>query len=155
MNRILLLLSLTLFGAVSAQAQSASTNDKTQILKVVQQFFDALESRDTAAFNNTSVVDRYAYFIQERSDSVFTGSRSAAKFSERLAASKNVVTEKMREKDVKVEVHKRIAMVWAPYDLWIDKKFSHCGVDVFTLLKTTEGWKIATIAYTMEPEGCN
>jgi len=71
-----------------------------------------------------------------------------------MAVSKNVITEKMREKDVKVEVHKGIAMFWAPYDLWIDKKFSHCGVDVFTLLKTKEGWKIVTIAYSVEPDGC-
>ena len=155
MNRILLLFSLTLYMAASSKAQSAFTNDKNEILKLVQQFFDALEARDTAAFNNTSVVDRYTYFVQERNDSVFNGSRSAAKFSERLAVSKNVVTERMREKDVKVEVHKRIAMVWAPYDLWVDKKFSHCGVDVFTLLKTKEGWKIVTIAFSVEPEGCN
>jgi len=155
MNRILLFFSFTLLITIPAQAQLASSNDKNEILKTVQQFFDAMEARDTAAFNNTSVADRYTYFIQERNDSVFNGSRSAAKFSERLAASKVVVTEKMREKDVKVEVHKRIAMVWAPYDLWIDKKFSHCGVDVFTLLKTKEGWKIVTIAFTVEPNGCN
>ena len=155
MNRILLFFSFTLLITIPAQAQLASSNDKNEILRTVQQFFDAMEARDTAAFNNTSVADRYTYFIQERNDSVFNGSRSAAKFSERLAVSKVVVTEKMREKDVKVEVHKRIAMVWAPYDLWIDKKFSHCGVDVFTLLKTKEGWKIVTIAFTVEPNGCN
>ena len=154
MNRILLLVSFTLFIMASSQAQSASANDKNEILKIVQQFFDAMEARDTTAFNNTSVADRYAYFVQDRNDTVFVGSRSAEKFSQRIATSNIRVTEKMRDKDVKVEVHKRIAMVWAPYDLWIDKKFSHCGVDVFTLLKAKEGWKIVTIAYSVEPDGC-
>ena len=154
MRNLLLLFSALLFTTVSLNAQSSTANDKNEILKIVQQFFDAMEARDTAAFNNTSVADRYTYFVQERNDTVYVGSRSADKFSQRLAVSKVIVTEKMRDKDVKVEIHKRIAMVWAPYDLWIDKKFSHCGVDVFTLLKAKEGWKIVTIAFSVETEGC-
>jgi hypothetical protein len=67
---------------------------------------------------------------------------------------KSIVKERMREQDTRVEVHERIAMVWAPYDLWVNEKYSHCGVDVFTLLKTEEGWKIASIAYTIEKKGC-
>ena len=121
MRNLLLLFSALLFTTVSLNAQSSTANDKNEILKIVKQFFDAMEARDTTAFNNTSVADRYTYFVQERNDMVFVGSRSADKFSQRLAASKVIVTEKMRDKDVKVEIHKRIAMVWAPYDLWIDK----------------------------------
>ena len=155
MRNLLLLLSALLFTIISSQAQPSPTNDRNEILKIVQQFFDAMEVRDTTAFNNTSVADRYTYFVQERNDTVLVGSRSAEKFSQRLASSKVIVTEKMRDKDVKVEIHKRIAMVWAPYDLWVDKKFSHCGVDVFTLLKAKEGWKIVTIAFSVEPDGCN
>jgi hypothetical protein len=49
-----------------------------------------------------------------------------------------------------VRVHESIATVWAPYDLWIDGKFGHCGVDTFDLIKTVEGWKIAGGAFTME-----
>ena len=121
MRNLLLLFSALLFTTVSLNAQSSTANDKAEILKLVQQFFDAMEARDTTAFNKTSIADRYTYFVQERNDTVFVGSRSADKFSQRLAASKVIVTEKMRDKDVKVEIHKRIAMVWAPYDLWIDK----------------------------------
>jgi hypothetical protein len=44
----------------------------------------------------------------------------------------------------------RIATVWAPYDFWIDGKFSHCGVDAFDLIKTDKGWRIAGGAYTVE-----
>jgi hypothetical protein len=44
----------------------------------------------------------------------------------------------------------RIATVWAPYDFWIDGKFSHCGVDAFDLIKTDKGSRIAGGAYTVE-----
>jgi len=49
-----------------------------------------------------------------------------------------------------VRVHGSIATVWAPYDFWVDGKFSHCGVDAFDLIKTPDGWKIAGGVFTME-----
>ena len=45
-------------------------------------------------------------------------------------------------------------MVWAPYDFHVNGAFSHCGVDVFSLVRTAEGWRIAAVAYTVEREGC-
>jgi hypothetical protein len=50
----------------------------------------------------------------------------------------------------KVMIHKQIAMAWVPYTLNISGKYSHNGVDVFTMLKTSEGWKISTLAFTMD-----
>ncbi len=40
------------------------------------------------------------------------------------------------------------------YEFVRDGKFSHCGVDSVSLFKSAEGWKIATIVYTMEITGC-
>ena len=40
------------------------------------------------------------------------------------------------------------------FGIWIDGKFSHCGIDSVSLFKTADGWKVATIAYTMETSGC-
>ncbi len=48
-----------------------------------------------------------------------------------------------------------VAMVWLPYDLWYDGKWSHCGVDTFTLVNTASGWRIALLAYSIEqPPAC-
>jgi hypothetical protein len=56
--------------------------------------------------------------------------------------------------DARVLIHGRIAVLWTPYDFHRDGKFSHCGVDAFSLVKTDDGWKIAGFIYTVEPEGC-
>ena len=48
-----------------------------------------------------------------------------------------------------------VAMVWLPYDFYQDGKWSHCGVDVFTLLKTDGSWRIATLAWSVDqPPAC-
>jgi hypothetical protein len=56
--------------------------------------------------------------------------------------------------DPTVLIHEHLAVVWTPYDIYVDGEFLHCGVDAFTLLETEAGWRIATIAFTMEPTGC-
>lgn len=54
-----------------------------------------------------------------------------------------------------VKVQGPVAMVWYPYDLYMDGKWSHCGVDLFSLVKHDGAWRIATMAWTAEqPPAC-
>jgi hypothetical protein len=47
-----------------------------------------------------------------------------------------------------------IAMVWAPYEFWIDGKTSHCGIDAFNFIKVGDEWHVANSMWTVEPEAC-
>lgn len=47
-----------------------------------------------------------------------------------------------------------IAIVTAPYDFWVNDRFSHCGTDVFTLVEQDGRWRIASIAYTIQRRDC-
>jgi hypothetical protein len=49
-----------------------------------------------------------------------------------------------------VRVNGPLAMVWYPYDLYRDGKWSHCGVDALTLIKHEGRWRIATFAFSTE-----
>ena len=52
-------------------------------------------------------------------------------------------------------VQDRLAQVWMPYDLYIGDKWSHCGVDAFTLVKSEGRWRVAALIYTIEqPPAC-
>ena len=53
-----------------------------------------------------------------------------------------------------VLVRGSIAMVWAPYEFWIDGKTSHCGVDVFSFIKVGDAWHVANSMWTVEPDAC-
>ncbi len=43
-----------------------------------------------------------------------------------------------------------VAMVWMPYDLYVNGAWSHCGADVFTLVKSSGVWRIAALAWSAE-----
>jgi hypothetical protein len=53
-----------------------------------------------------------------------------------------------------VLVRGAIAVVWAPYEFWIDGKTSHCGIDVFDMVKIDGAWRVSNAMWTVEPSAC-
>jgi hypothetical protein len=47
-----------------------------------------------------------------------------------------------------------IAVVWAPYEFWIDGKTSHCGVDVMDFVNVDGKWLVSNAMWTVEPDAC-
>lgn len=47
-----------------------------------------------------------------------------------------------------------LAIVWVPYEFYLGERFSHCGVNVFELIATDEGWKITGITDTRRNTDC-
>lgn len=56
--------------------------------------------------------------------------------------------------DVRIQIDDNLASVWMDYSFFLDDMFSHCGVNSFTFVKTTEGWKIISIFDTRRKEPC-
>ena len=41
------------------------------------------------------------------------------------------------------------------YDFYVGPDFSHCGVDVATMMQTEAGWKIVALSWTrLQPPAC-
>lgn len=125
-------------------------NDK-EVLQIAHDFFDALEKGDTTAYRRLFQTGAMIYSVREKGGQTITNSRSP--FNDKFQPG-TVIKERMKDTGVEVQVHGNMAQVWAPYNLWINDAFSHCGVDVFTLIKTNSGWRIAALSYTIEKEGC-
>jgi len=149
MKKIIPPICISLFLAGNALAQNVS--EKKAVIDVAQQFFDTLENGDSLTFFSLFLQDAFIYYVSEEKDSVRTSSRSA--FKTRFSPDR-IIKERMKDTGISVQVHERIAMAWIPYDLWINDVYSHCGVDVFTLLNTISGWKIASLAFSMEKQNC-
>jgi hypothetical protein len=58
--------------------------------------------------------------------------------------------------DPTVLVSGPLATVWYPYDFYLNGDWSHCGVDVFVLGLTENGWRILSMAWNaMQPPNCD
>jgi hypothetical protein len=47
-----------------------------------------------------------------------------------------------------IRIDAQMATAWTPYELYVNQKSQHCGVDAFQFFKTDKGWKIISIADT-------
>ena len=146
---ILLLLFFTYF---QSQAQQNDEAEKKLIAEKINLFFKVLETKDTALYNTLVYPNAQIWTIRSQKDALKIAMRSFSDDMVSLVAMKTVIEE--RPMSYEIKVHNNIAIVWAPYTLSLSGKFSHCGVDVFTLLQSTEGWKIVSTVYSVEPDGC-
>jgi len=151
MQKILLIILMAI--SFDSFAQKKPSFEEKEILLKVQQFFDALETQDTVLFKSILLRDGQVWAISEKENAAKYSMRQFSDFMKTLINPARIIEERMLSSEVKI--HNRIAMAWVPYTLSISGKFSHCGIDLFTMLKTSEGWKIATAAYTIEPDGCS
>jgi len=53
-----------------------------------------------------------------------------------------------------VEIDGDIAMVWSPYVFLIDGKLTHCGTNLFDMVRDESGWKVLNISWTQRMTDC-
>ncbi|MEX2565593.1 MAG: hypothetical protein WD431_06600, partial [Cyclobacteriaceae bacterium] len=106
--------------------------------------------QDTTLFESLALPDAGIWTVRRRQDSLQIGNRRYSEDTKHFDP-KRIIYERALHFDIKI--HHDIAVAWVPYELHINQVFSHCGVDVFTFLNTIEGWKIANLSYSIEPDG--
>jgi Putative lumazine-binding len=124
-------------GASSAQI----ANDRDAVLQTVQTFFNTMTANDVEGAGKILMPLGRFHIMDMRKSTLEPRTFTGEEYLARMRKSKQ--TRRERIWDPEVRVHGLIASVWAPYDFWVDGKFSHCGVDLFDLIKTAERWKIA------------
>ncbi|HJW31747.1 MAG TPA: hypothetical protein VJ505_00140 [Holophagaceae bacterium] len=144
-----LLIAACLVGVPAAQA-GIPDPDRQEVLQVVQRFLDALAKKDTEALKALVLPGTPITVLRPTPDGPALRRRVVEDDLKTLPATSERLLERMWNPTVLVQG--RIATVWTPYDFHRDGKFSHSGIDVFTLLFTEGRWRIASLAYTVEPE---
>ena len=116
----------------------------------MQTFFDTMAAKDVEGARRILQPQGRFHGMSIRDGKPVVRAFSNEEYFADLQASK----QKMRERiwNPEIKVNGLIATLWAPYDFWVDGKYSHCGVDQFDFIKTEEGWKIAGGVYTLETE---
>jgi hypothetical protein len=127
--------------------------DGANAVQVAESVLRSLSARDTAALRQLMLP---AVSLVSVSDPA--GARDEARvqdaqtFFRTLPQGADALLERMWNPSV--AVYGAIAMVHTPYDFHVNGAFSHCGTDVFTMVKQAGQWRVAQIAYTVQRRGC-
>jgi len=150
MKKLLIVIMLILAGRAVYCQQTA-----TEAVKhTVNTMFEAMRKGDSALLRSTFSKDMVLQSMSTNKDgkSVLS-TENANEFVKAIGASHSAVyNERITFGDIKIDGD--LASVWAPYKFYLGDKFSHCGVDVFQLMKTADGWKIIYIVDTRRKDNC-
>jgi len=139
--------------AALASAQSPPSEDRQSVLAAVDALFAAMLARDGAAVTQLVELQGVVTAISPNADG---GSRIAtmswADFAARLPQAPGPIRERIFDPEVRIRGD--LAMVWSRYDLSVGATFSHCGTDLFELVRRDGRWRLLHASYTRETTGC-
>ena len=136
-----LILVLLLFG-ISGQAQ------KAEVQQTIQTFFEGFHARDTLKIKSTCSDKLILQSISESAKGNKFSEESPKEFYVSMATIPAEMQFEERILDYNIQIDGTMAHAWTPYEFYINGKFSHKGVNAFTLFKTAEGWKIVHLIDT-------
>jgi hypothetical protein len=124
------------------------------VLEVVTRLFDGMREKDEAKLRTVFHADaRLHTAVPDPSGEPLTRETPVESFINNVAGAEVYIDEVTFEEVVLVDGN--LAMAWTPYNVFVDGAFQHCGVDVFIMTMTPDGWKILQLADTRRREGCD
>lgn len=154
MRKITIAIMFVLLVSISVLAQKeAKTDDSKDVLAVVNKLFDKMKEHkpDEIVALHTADAQLVALIKQADGKSKIQTLKTE-EFSKQFAVKKAEIKETMYAP--KTEVFGDLALVSGRYVFFVNGKVSHCGLNAFHLVRTDEGWRIAGISSTLEPQGC-
>ena len=159
MRKALLVIAIAL-QAASASAQSPAPTipghepgEEKAVLGTLDRYIEAISANDLAGMKALLTPEGMTYRARPRADGQF---EIVAASNAYWVAPERDVGRAVRERywQPTVLIRGPIALVWAPYEFWVDGKTSHCGVDVFDFVKIDGQWRVSNSMWTVEPEAC-
>ncbi len=137
------------------QAQNIVSNSEKEVIDVVKKMFDGMRQSDTIAVRAVFHKDArmQTSFIDRKTNKPRLSEGSLDGFLKALGAPHpEVWDEKIWSYETRIDGN--LASVWTDFTFYLDDKMSHCGVNAFHLVNTSEGWKITQITDTRRWENC-
>ena len=122
--------------------------DTALVKNTIQTFFKGMHSNDTLLIRTSLDADCFLYSIMQKKDgSTVLQEDKVEDFLEQVAKLKGQnIEEQILSYDIKIDG--AMAIAWTPYTFHFNGQFSHCGVNVFSLIKRNGSWKIMGITDT-------
>ncbi|WPP50859.1 nuclear transport factor 2 family protein [Catalinimonas niigatensis] len=145
----IIIYSLPLFLSLASYGQS----EKEEVIKTIEQLFEGMRQGDSTMVRAAMAPQARLLTIIEKDGIVSLQEVSLEKFIQAVGIPHDEIwDEKITAYDIKID--DRLASAWTPYQFYLGKNFSHCGVNAMQLYKSQDGWKIMEIADTRRKTNC-
>lgn len=145
------LLIACLFSTLVFSQEKSIAQESDEIKKVVIKMFDAMRVGDSASFKSAFYSDVRLQTIVLRKGKLSLENEELQKLAISIGTPHK---EKWDERITSwnFQINDLMATVHTDYEFYIDSTYSHCGVNVFQLIKDNGNWKIFAITDTRKRE---
>lgn len=151
-NLALMALVFGLWSPAAAQAQAA--DDEAAVLQVVRDLFDGMREKDEVKLRGVWHPEARLQSAGQTDDgSPALLTTEVDGFIASVISSPASLDEVTFDEVVRLDGN--LASVWAPYNLFVNDSFQHCGVDAIHLIRSGGGWQIFQLTDTRTREGCD
>ncbi len=136
--------SCVLLAAIVAVCTTSAQSPQEQaVLAPIHAMFDGMSRRDAAAIKAPTLPGGTMVLMRDGKPTQMTFEA----FAERVGKPGATRIEE-RIHDPLVRIDHDLAVVWAPFDFFVDGKVDHCGTDLFNMVRIDGKWTIASVADT-------
>ena len=130
-------------------------NENHQIKKSIMTMFDGMAAFDSVMVRSVFAESFTLKTVTTSPDGMTkVRDQTAQDFINAIGTKREGVKYDERLTSIDIKIDREMAMAWTPYRFYLNDAFSHCGVNVFTLVKQSDGWKILGITDTRRKSGC-
>jgi hypothetical protein len=128
--------------------------DEAGVREVISKLFISMKAADEQAvlscFAENAIMQS---IVKDKEGKQTTKSDGVAGFATFVGKqAKDAADERIVFETIKIDGG--LAFVWTPYQFFYNGKFSHCGVNVFGLIKVNGAWKIHYLIDTRRKDNC-
>ncbi|CAM3593975.1 hypothetical protein FSS13T_16360 [Flavobacterium saliperosum S13] len=134
MKNLLLLIAVCFTITVNAQ--------KAEIENTVKTFFAGFHAKDTMKIKSVCSEKIILQSIMEGQKGTRFEDEKPAEFYKSISTFPADLKFEEKILSYNIQIDGKMAQAWTPYEFYINGKFSHSGVNAFTLYKENEVWKI-------------
>lgn len=128
----------------------SQTSEEGLVKATVNQLFNGVKTSDSIlikkSFHKNAVLQTITKTSEVKNESIDDFALSISK------AEKGSLDERIIFSNILIDGN--LASVWTPYEFYYKGQFSHCGVNSFQLVKSSNEWKIQYIIDTRRKDNC-
>jgi len=145
-----LMFMILIFCSVGVQAQTGTPE------QLVKDFFEAFHAQDTIQLKKYGVDSLELRSISQNAQgNTLINTSTFLEFRKGIAAIPKEATFKEIIHEYRVEENGLLATVTTPYTFYYNEQKSHCGTNIFNLVKINEQWKILFLMDSRHKDNCH
>ncbi len=136
-------------------AKSIGQDDQSGIKETIQKMFLGMSTFDSTLVKSTFTPDFFLKSIMvNKAGQTVLAHETGETFLQAVAKKEPGLNLEEKLLSYQIFIDGPMAMVWTPYEFYINQKLNHCGVNLFTMVKINQVWKILGITDTRRKEPC-